>query len=500
MKTCRPWAPLQSYLLPPSPLDWLPEGHLAFFVLEVVEQLDLEGIEGAMSEKDPRGERPYSPRMLLALVIYGYCVGVFSSRKLARETYEDVAFRVLAGQEHPHFTTINQFRLMHRRAISGLFVQSLELCRRAGLVKLGHVALDGTKLLANASMHKAMSYQRMKDDEARLRGEVEKMLARADAVDEAEDARFGVGVAPEDLPKELQRRETRLQRLKEAKAALEQEAREARAQRLRDNVEHLNANAANALFPQSHRKVVATRAKKSAAQADLLDGGRRRRDDDDDDTPNGSATGLPTHRVKTNLDGTPKPKAQRNFTDPESRIMGKNGMYLQGYNAQVVVDDAYQVILAHGLSNQPPDQEYFAPLLQAAVANCGAAPKKVSADAGYFSIENVKVCEALGVSPYISVRRKAHDGRVRTRRVVPAQDAMRLKLESPDGRAVYARRKAIVEPVFGQMKGARGFRRLSLRGRQKAASEWGLVCLTHNLLKLFRAAWVPAGPRHLAPA
>jgi transposase len=493
MKTCRPWAPLQSYLLPPSPAEWLPEGHLAFFVLEVVDQLDLAGIERAISEKDPRGERPYSPRMLLGLLVYGYCVGVFSSRRLARGTYEDVALRVLAGEEHPHFTTINQFRLVHRTAIAALFVQVLELCRRAGLVKLGHVALDGTKLLANASKHKAMSYERMKKDETRLRGEVESLLSEADAVDEAEDARYGRGVAPEDLPAELQRRETRLQRIREAKAALEEEARASRARTLRKNAQGLEADALNTELPAHQRKRAATRAGQSAAQADLLDGGRK---DDDDDPPAGSASGLPTHRVRAHVDGTPKPKTQRNFTDADSRIMEKNGSFLQGYNAQVVVDEAHQVILAHGLSNQPPDAEYLAPLLKAAVANCGAAPAKVSADSGYFSTENVATCESLGISAYISVGRDAHDGRVTDARTTPAKDAMRRKLESDEGRAVYARRKAIVEPVFGQMKAARGFRRLSLRGREKAAREWGLVCLTHNLLKLFRAAWPPA----LAPA
>jgi len=489
MKTCRPWAPLQSYLLPPSPADWLPEGHLAFFVLEVVDQLDLAAIERAISEKDPRGERPYSPRMLLGLLVYGYCVGLYSSRRLARGTYEDVALRVLAGEEHPHFTTINQFRLVHRTAVAGLFVQVLELCRRAGLVKLGHVALDGTKLLANASKHKAMSYERMKKDEVRLRSEVESMLTEADAVDEAEDARYGRGIASDDLPVELQRRETRLQRIREAKAALEEEARAARAQRLRENAAGLEADSQDAQLPARQRKTAATLAKRSAAQAELLD---NRRKDDDDDPPAGSATGLPTHRVKAQVDGTPKSETQRNFTDPDSRIMEKNGSYLQGYNAQVVVDEAHQVILAHGLSNQAPDAGYLVPLLRATVANCGAAPGKVSADSGYFSAQNVAACESMGISAYISVSRAAHDGRVTDRRTTPAKEAMRLKLESDEGRAVYARRKAIVEPVFGQMKAARGFRRLSLRGRQKAAGEWGLICLTHNLLKLFRGAWLPA--------
>jgi transposase len=234
-KQYRPWAPTQSFLLPPSPLEWLPQDHLAYFLLDVVHSLDLGELERALQAKDPRGERPYPPAMMLALLIYAYCVGIFSSRKIARATYEDVAFRVLAGGEHPHFTTLNQFRLQHRSAFSGLFVQVLRLCQKAGLVKLGHVSIDGSKVLANASKHKAMSYKRMREEEARLQREIEALLGRADAADQQEDQQYGPGTAPQDLPEELQRREKRLARIREAKAALEQEAKEARAEELREN-------------------------------------------------------------------------------------------------------------------------------------------------------------------------------------------------------------------------------------------------------------------------
>jgi len=291
------------------------------------------------------------------------------------------------------------------------------------------------------------------------------------------------------LPAELQRRETRLQRIREAKAALEEEARAARARTLRENAQGLEEAAEERTRPESRRKATRTLAKKSAAQADLLDGGRN---DDDDEPPTPGTTGLPTHRVKAHVDGTPKAKAQRNFTDPDSRIMEQGGAYVQGYNAQIVVDEAHQVILAHGLSNQSPDVEYLEPMLWAAIENCDAGPERLSADFGYFSAENMALCEGLGVSPYLSVGREAHDGRITDPRTTPAKEAMRRKLASDEGKAVYARRKAIVEPVFGQMKAGRGFRRLSLRGRAKAAAEWGLVCLTHNLLKLFRGAWVPS--------
>ena len=417
----------------------------------------------------------------------GTAWGVPSSRKLARKTHEDVAFRVMAGDEHPALaTSTTSGECTWRRSPASSSRCCTSATSRAG--ETGRVALDGTKLKANASKHKAMSYERMKKDEKRLREKVES-ARQGRRGRRRRGRRYGKGIAPEDLPAELQRRETRLQRIREAKAALEEEARAARAQRLRENAAGLEVDALNVQLPPRQRKTAVTLAKQSAAQADLLDGGRK---DDDDDPPAGSATGLPTHRVKAHVDGTPKSKAQRNFTDPDSRIMEKNGSFLQAYNAQVVVDEAHQVILAHGLSNQPPDVEYLEPLLRAAVANCGAAPERASADSGYFSAENVAACESLGISAYISVGRDAHDGRVTNPRTTPAKEAMRLKLESDEGRAVYARRKAIVEPVFGQMKAARGFRRVSMRGRQKAAGEWSLVCLTHNLLKLFREAWLPA--------
>ncbi len=236
-KQYRPWSPKQGFLLPPSPLDWLPEGHLAYFILELVAELDLGEIERAIQAKDSRGTRPYSPGMMVALLVYAYCVGVYSSRKIERATYEDVAFRVLAAGQHPFFTTINEFRKTHLDALAGLFVQVLQLCRRAGLVKLAHVAVDGTKVQAAASKHKAMSYRRMSEEEARLRARVDELLARAEAVDQEEDARFGEGQRDEDLPEELRRSEGRLERIQQAKAQLEADARASRAAELRDQAE-----------------------------------------------------------------------------------------------------------------------------------------------------------------------------------------------------------------------------------------------------------------------
>ncbi len=491
MKSYRPWSPTQSFLLPPSPLEWLPEGHLAYFVLEVTQTLDLSAIDDAIQAKDGRGERPYAPSMMVALLVYGYCVGVFSSRRLARATYEDVAFRVLAGGEHPHFTTVNQFRLEHRAALANLFVQALRLCQKAGLVKLGHVAFDGSKVAANASKHKAMSYKRMQEDEQRLLAEVEALLAKADATDRREDEQFGVGQAPEDLPEELQRREARLSRIQEAKAALEKEATEARAEELHEQAQAHREKAADERVEVAERQRAATRAEKAEEKARELDG----KGSDDDGPEGGSATGdLPHHRVPAETDGSPKPKAQRNFTDPDSRIMVKGGEFLQGYNAQAAVDAESQIIVAAAVTNQPPDQEHLAPMLGQVIANCGEAPAVVSADSGYFSRENVEDCAMRGVDPYIAVGRDPAKAPAANQNPTPAQQAraaMGAKLKTAEGKAIYARRKCIVEPTFGQIKQARGFRRFSFRGLENVRAEWSFVCATHNLLKLFRRGLRP---------
>jgi transposase/IS5 family transposase len=479
-KAYRAWAPEQSYLLPPSPLEWLPEGHLAFFVLELVGELDLSAIEAAIQQKDPRGTRPYSPRMMTALLLYAYCVGVFSSRKIERATYDDVAFRVLCAGEHPHFTTINSFRLDHRNALAAQFLHVLKLCRRAGLDTVGHVALDGTKIPANASKHKAMSYGRMKQEEQRLAAEIEALLFRADEVDAAEDARYGRGERADDLPSEFQRRDARLKKIREAKEALEREAAEARAEHLRELADVQRTLAETELDP-AERKRAATRATKSEAQADKLD-------PPDDEPPATTGSGLPHHRVPATPQGTPKEHAQRNFTDGDSRIMVRNGVYLQAYNAHAAVSSS-QIVVAHAVTNQPPDHDHLAPMLERIGANCGEPPRVLSADTGYFSLANARVCKRARVDAYISIGRANAEslGRLPMTEAREAMSAMREKLVSEHGRAIYSRRKVIVEPVFGQIKGAMRFRRFSLRGLAKVGAEWAIVCLCHNLLKLRRA-------------
>jgi transposase len=481
VKRYRPYAPKQPFLLPPSPSEWLPDGHLAFFVLAFIEQLDLSAIERVVQGKDPRGERPYSPQMMVGLLLYGYATGVFSSRRLERATIEDVAFRVLAGGEHPHFTTINQFRATHREALSKLFVQVLAACQSAGLVKLDHVAIDGTKMKANASKHKAMSYDRLVKDQARLRSEVETWLTRAETTDAEEDAANGTY----DPAEEIRLREARLAKMNAALEALKQETAKARAAKLRGQAVELEVKAQDPARSPKKRAEAATLAKSRTQQALALD-------DDRDPPPPGPDDDLPRNTPPATKDGTPKPKAQRNFTDPQSRIMLRDGAFIQAYNAQIAVDDGHQIIVAAALSNQAPDAEYFEPMLNRIVDNCDAVPSHITADSGYFSAANVRAAEHMGAEPFLSVGKHRNDGSQSSVPSAPqhqslARVAMRRRIDAPRGRAIYARRKSTVEPVFGQIRAARGFRQMSFRGLWKNRCEWLFVCLTHNLLKLFRA-------------
>lgn len=465
-------------------MEWLPEGHLAYFVLEVVAELDLSAIEVVLQQKDPRGERSYAPQMMTALLLYAYCTGTFSSRKIARATFDDVPLRVISGGSHPHWTTVNEFRLQHRVALSALFTQVLKLAGRAGLRTLGHVALDGSKVQANASKHKAMSYGRMKDEEKRLAAEIEALLRRAEATDVAEDREFGADKTGDELPAELQHREPRLARIRAAKAELEKEAAEARAAKLRENAAELRTKLDDATCSPREKKAASTLAAKAEKQAEEL----APRDDDDDDGDDGAKTQLSLHRVPTTPAGKPKDTAQRNFTDAESRIMIRNGAFMQAFNAQAAVSED-QLVVAHGVTNDGTDAQHLGPMLERVRENCGAMPRILSADTGYLSDANIAYCASSGVDAYISVG-KGEVGRLSTEPLTAkllVHREMHEKVTSRRGRIVYALRKILVEPVFGQIKGAMGFRRFSLRGLQKVESEWGIVCACHNLLKVFRA-------------
>jgi transposase len=435
-KTYRPYEPNQSFLLPVSLREWLPTDHLAYFLSDVVDALDLVVIE-ARYEAEERGYPPYHPRMLVKVLLYAYCVGVPSSRKIAQRLREDIAFRVLAANNTPDFRTIADFRKEHLTALAGLFLQVLRLCREAGLVRLGHVALDGTKVKANASPHKAMSYGRMREEEARLAREVQELLRQAEEADAEEDRRYGSDRRGDELPAELAFRESRLRTIREAKAALEAEARGEAEQ----------ARAAGREHP-----------------------------------------------------GVPAEKAQRNFTDPDSRIMPAPGgkTFVQAYNAQAAVDSAYQVIVAAEVTTEPNDKGQALPLVEAIRANTGRLPRELSADAGYFAAPMVAALEERGVEPFIPPDKTRHHvpippaPRGRIPQALSLPDRMRRKLRTQRGRRRYALRMETVEPVFGQIKQGRGFRQFLLRGWGKVQGEWTLICTGHNLLKLF-GVWQRGG-------
>jgi len=450
----------QTLLFPPSLHDWLPEGHLARFLLDVVSALDLSAIYTSYQEKDGRGQAAYAPEMMVRLLLYGYANGVYSSRKIEKRTYEDVAFRFLSGDQHPDHSTLGEFRKRHLDALAGLFKQALLLCAEAGLVKLGHVAIDGTKIKANASKHKAMSYKRMNETEARLDREVKALMAAAEKTDAEEDAQYGKDRRGDELPDELQRRDSRLQEIREAKKALEQAAKE--------KAEHERAEAEQKLAEREEEEQ-RTGKKKPGRKPEPHDPEQAKPDD----------------------------TAQRNFTDPESRIMpdgGNKGAFVQGYNAQIAVDSASQVIVAAEVTQETNDKKQLLPMIAQIAINLDQKPEKVSADTGYFSEANVTDEQVKDVDLYVATGRDKHSDAVERSNDPPPADAspketMRSKLQSEAGRAVYKMRKAIVEPVFGQIKEQRGFRRFSLRGKQNVCREWKLVCAVSNLLKLFRACW-----------
>jgi transposase len=446
----REFAPDQLMLLPPDLRDWLAEDDLVYFIMDVVAQLDLGAIYRDY-DSHKGGQPGYHPQMMVGLLLYAYCVGMPSSRKIEKATYHSVPFRVLATDQHPDHDTIAAFRQRHLSALSGLFVQVLRLCQKAGLVKLGHVALDGTKFSANASKHKAMSYGRMEKKAAELETEIADLLAQAEARDAEEDARYGAGRGGDELPDELRFKHSRLAKIREAKRALEAETRR-------------EAEAAQPAYE----------AKKKAWDE------RENRRGGQPPTPPSS---------------TPDAKKQRNFTDPDSRIMpvGRGASFVQAYNAQAAVDAEAQVIVASSVTRDTNDKKQIVAMVEKIKETTdGSTPERLSADSGYFSAANLTTLESETIDSFIPPEiRKTSPPPLALRGPIPhdATPAQRMtrKLRTKRGRATYKQRKAIVEPVFGQIKEARGLRRFSFRGFEKVRGEWDLICTTHNLLKLFRS-------------
>lgn len=441
IKTFRAWDVDQGWLLPPSVHDFVPAGHLAHFVRETVrEGLDLSAILGSYDEA--RGYPPYHPGMMVALLLYGYSRGVYSSRRLAQACEERMDFIAVTGLNKPDFRTIAEFRRRHLKALSDLFVQVLKLCQSAGLVKLGHVAVDGTKLKANASRHKAMSYGRMRTAEPKLAAEVAAWLKTAEAQDRAEDAEHGADHRGDETPDWMADKQQRLERIRAAKAQLEAEAK---------------------IDPS----------------------------DIDPDGPGPSSGMQERGQRKTAKNGGPPDKAQRNFTDPDSRIQPTRDGFIAGYNGQIAVDAAHQVIVAQRLATNPADYAALVPLVDQAKANLGRKLKEVSGDTGFATEANLTAMAERRVRAYLAPGRSKHgsDHSVAQKpfKNSPRMAAMAQTLKRAGRRSRYRLRKQVVEPVFGHIKHARGFRQFLLRGLDKARAEWALICTVHNLLKLATA-------------
>jgi transposase len=433
-KGYRTYLPEQELLLPPSLREWLPEQHLVYFVSDVVDQLDLSAMY-AVYEKEKRGQPPYDPRLMTKLLVYGYCTGVFSSRRIQKRLQEDIPFKVLAAGNEPDFRTISDFRKIHIERLQNLFEQVLAMALECGAIKLGRVSLDGTKLKANASKHKAMSYARMQEKQKQLKEEVKQLLEQAAAADEQEDRQYG-DKRGDELPEELRRRETRLAKIKEAKKVLEQRARDKAAE-----------------------------VGKSAEEA---------------------------KRAK------PEGKDQYNFTDAESRIMKSGDGFVQGFNAQAAVEPELLLIVGQSVTEETNDKKQLKPMVELIEQQSGQRPEAILADNGYCSEENLKHLESTdqperAIEGFIATGKQKHgEHRLPAKRgPLPKNatrvDQMKRKLQTKVGKAVYAARKCVVEPVFGQIKQARGFRQFLLRGKKKVKGEWSLVCLTHNILRLFAA-------------
>lgn len=433
-KTFRDWDIEQLMMFPPSVEDFVPQGHVAHFVRSTVcEALDLSAILDCYNEE--RGYPPYHPVMMTALLLYAYCQGIYPSRRIAKACRERVDFMAVTGMQTPDFRTISDFRKRHLAALEELFVQVLRLCQEAGLVKLGHVALDGTKVKANASKHKAMSYGRMKKAEAELEAIVGGWLRQAEAADLQEDQEHGVELSGEELPDWMRDKQRRLEKIREARARLEAQAQAAEKRE----------------------------EKKSGGPG----------------------------RPRNNEPGTPKDSAQTNFTDPQSRIMKSHDGFIQGYNAQAVVDADSQVIVAQGLTNNASDAQQLAVMVAQIKQNTGRQARELSADAGYCSEDNLKDLRRRHINGYIATGRQKHgEATAAGKRKVKLGTyvyAMWQKLRRAGHRSRYRLRKQTVEPVFGQVKQGRGFRQFLLRGVRKVAGEWSLICTAHNLLKLAAA-------------
>jgi transposase len=450
----------QPYLLPPSLQDWLPENHLARFIAEVTNELDLSAIYAEYERQDGRGLAAYHPLLLTRLLLYGYAKGVTSSRRIEQATHDDVAFRYLAANQHPDHDTLAHFRRQHLEALASLFLQALRLCQKAGLVKLGNVAIDGTKILANASTSRSVPYQKLVEREQYWKEIVGKLLAEAQRTDEQEDQQWSKGQASQALPAELSDAKRRLERIQQAKTELEREAQEM--------LEQAQQNFTPGKPGRPTKEQAAAKKKEDPQQRQKAKGRLR--------------------RARRNAEN---PTRQYNFVDPDSRVMMDTARdaFAQAYNAQAAADGHAQVIVAAQVSQDTTDRAQLLPMVQAVREATGSEPAAVTADAGYWDTLSLRDPSLQAIDVLVSPDSKPQLPDAVLPPTVPHNEEarkMRERLASETGKALYSRRKAIVEPVFGQIKEARGIRRFRLRGLKRVAAEWKLICATHNLLKLFR--------------
>src|SRR3982075_630524 len=442
-KTYRAWKIDEPLFLPARVQDFVAEDHLARFVLNLVrDDIDLAEITGTYGSE--RGQPPFDPTMMTTLLLYSYCCGIYSSRRIAKACRERVDFMSIVGLDAPDFRTISDFSKRHLKALGGLFGQILQLCEKTGLVKLGHVGLDGTKIKANASKHKAMSYERMEKRAAELEAEVAKWLSTAEAADSEEDETFGKDKRGDELPDWTGDKQKRLAKIQRAMAAMAADAR---------------------LAAEEERRIEAEKEQQRQAE------GRKKP---------GKPAAPPSEE--------PDPKSQRNFTDPESRIMKSKDGFVQAYNAQAAVDAGAQIIVAHELTQCGNDQGQLVPLIEAIENNLGRKPQQASADSGYCSESNLEALEAHGIDGYVAPGRAKHPTAANGKIGGPLTQQMRNKIDDGGFEKPYRLRKQVVEPVFGQIKQARGFRQFLLRGVEKVRAEWAMICTAHNLLKLFTLA------------
>ena len=462
----------QPFLLPPSLQDWLPENHLARFIAAVMNELDLSSIYASYERSDGRGLSAYHPVLMARLLLYGYCIGITSSRKIEQATYDNVAFRYLSADQHPDHDTLAAFRQQHLQALADLFVQALRLCQKAGLVKLGNVSIDGTKIKANANAWRSMNYQKLSEREQHWRAEVARLLSQAQQTDREEDQRLGSAEPGNRLPDELANAQKRLKRLQQAKAELEQEAQ-------------AQLKAISTTLPL--RKPGRPR---KAEQTSQPSDNRKQRENDK------------KRRLRAKKNAA-APGRRYNFVDPDSRLMkgGGQGGLMQAYNAQIAVDSHAQIIVAAELTQQAFDCQQLLPMVKSLRSTVQGVPTTITADAGYWNTSSLLDPVLSGVEMLVPPDSKPpKPGSPLPRTAARNQEACRMRqlLATAEGKARYALRQSTVEPVFGQIKEARGIRRFCLRGLLNVTSEWKLICATHNLLKLFRhraALLLPLGPK-----